>query len=223
MKKYYQPKSGKKGRFALRENTYRRIWYLIADYPYYKAVQRGWTDAMEFSKENLGNEILEEFGKGRMETDGLADYSRENEVLKDALNLNKGSEETEAVFANSLEDSEDSIANSPGDSGDLLANSQDEQDDQFANGHESAAARFANSPNIAERIFEYDVEQAQCERYIWAIEDAMEKVPPLYVKYILSHIINRRQYKEMDGVSDRTLKMWVQRFIWHVAHNLGDA
>ena len=163
MKKYYQPKGGKKGRFALRENTYRRIWYLIADYPYYKAVQRGWTDAAIFSKHN--------------------------QVLEDAMAF-EGEINAEEL---------------PG------------------NGQAYVKAKYVNCTNIAEPIFEYDVEKNLCERYIWAIEDAMEKVPPLYVKYILSHIINRRQYKEMEGSNEKTLKMWVQRFIWHVAHNLGDA
>ena len=36
MKRYYQLKEGKKGAYTLRENTYRRIRYLIADYPYFK-------------------------------------------------------------------------------------------------------------------------------------------------------------------------------------------
>ena len=52
MKEYYQPRGGKKGKFALRENTYRRTWYLIADYPYFKAVERGMTDAGDFTGEN---------------------------------------------------------------------------------------------------------------------------------------------------------------------------
>lgn len=41
MKSYYQLKSGKMGAYTLRDNTYRRMWYLIADYPYFKAVQNG--------------------------------------------------------------------------------------------------------------------------------------------------------------------------------------
>lgn len=41
MKNYYQPHGGKKGEFTLRDNTYRRMLYLIADYEYFKAVQRG--------------------------------------------------------------------------------------------------------------------------------------------------------------------------------------
>lgn len=131
MKEYYQPKGGKKGKHALRENTYRRTWYLIADYPYFKAVQKGRADAAEFSK--------------------------------------------------------------------------------------------GNSSGVAEQIFEYDLEREQCERYIAAIEAAQEKVPEKYVEYIMSHIIDRKKYKDMEKVSERTMKIWVQRFIWHVAHNLGDA
>ena len=37
MKNYYQ----KKGPYTLRENTYRRMRYLIADYDFFKAAQRG--------------------------------------------------------------------------------------------------------------------------------------------------------------------------------------
>ena len=137
MKKFYQPRGGKKGPFALRENTYRRTWYLIADYPYYKAIQQGWIDGM-------------------------------------------------------------------------VSGDRDIKD-------------IAESAGIAETVFEYDVNNDQCEKYIWAIEEAIAEMPQLYVKYILSHIIDKRSYKEMDGISERSLKMWVQRFIWHVAHNLGDA
>lgn len=119
MKKYYQPRGGKKGRFALRENTYRRMRYLIADYPYFK---------------------------------------------------------------------------------------------------------YASSKRIAEPMFEYDVGKDQCERYIKAIEEAMEQVPPEYVEHVMSHIIERKKYEDMEvGASERTMKHWVQRFIWNVAHNLGDA
>ena len=132
MKKYYQPRGGKKGRFALRENTFRRMWYLIADYPYFKAVQRGRQDSRAFS--------------------------------------------------------------------------------------------LANTTRMAEAVFEYDVEQEQCERYINAIEAAIEVVPPEYTEYIMSHIIERKRYKDMQlAVSERTIKLWVQRFIWQVAHNLGEA
>ena len=41
MKSFYQLKSGKMGEYTLRDNTYRRMWYLIADYPFFKAVQSG--------------------------------------------------------------------------------------------------------------------------------------------------------------------------------------
>ena len=133
MNSYYQPRGGKKGRFALRENTYRRTWYLIADYPYFKAVRRGHADAMEFSKSGDSQEC-----------------------------------------------------------------------------------------RVSEQMFEYNPEVEHCERYITAIEDALEKVPPAYAGHIMSHIVERKRYRDMDGVSERTLKIWVQRFIWQVAHNLGD-
>ena len=51
MKNYYQPHGGKKGEYAIRGNTYRRIWYLIADYPYFKAVQRGEIPLQHFPDE----------------------------------------------------------------------------------------------------------------------------------------------------------------------------
>ena len=119
MSRNLQPRGGKKGRFALRENTYRRTWYLIADYPYFKEIQRGQA--------------------------------------------------------------------------------------------------------VAEQLFEYELGAEQCERYIKAIEAAQEKVPDEYLENIMSHIIDRKQYKEMGMICERTMKIWVQRFIWHVAHNLGDA
>ena len=152
MKRYYQPKGGKKGKFALRENTYRRTWYLIADYPYFKAIQRGQVDATEFSKAN-----------GFLELDEQSDIC-------------------------------------------------------------SGIARVtAEKLEVAEQLFEYDLETEQCERYIKAIEDAQKKVPDRYVENVMRHIIDRKKYKDMEKVSERTMKIWVQRFIWHVAHNLGDA
>ena len=51
MKNFYQYKSGKMGVFTLRENTYRRMWYLISDYPYFKAVQSGEIDIKELNWE----------------------------------------------------------------------------------------------------------------------------------------------------------------------------
>lgn len=146
MKEYYQSKGGKRGRFALRENTYRRIWYLIADYPYFKAVQRGHVDAEKFSKNN-----------------------------------------------------------------------------SIPNNGQSSAGVIGREFRVSETVFSYDLELEQCERYIKAIEDAQSKVPEMYVEYIMSHIVERKKYKEMREISERTLKIWVQRFIWHVAHNLGDA
>ena len=138
MKEYYQPKGGKKGRFALRENTYRRIWYLVADYPYFKAIERGAADAAEFSKMNFA-------------ADGVA----------------------EVDF-------------------------------------------FYEDGSIS-------LDKSNCEKYIAAIEDALQQIPAVYVEYIMSHITERRPYKDMEGASEKTLKIWMQRFIWHVAHNLGDA
>ena len=134
MHKYYQPKGGKQGKFALRENTYRRIWYLIADYPYFKAVRRGHADALEFSRNSIDENV-----------------------------------------------------------------------------------------KVSEQMFEYDLEVESCELYIEAIEAALDTVPPAYADHIMSHIVERKRYRDMDGVSERTLKVWVQRFIWQVAHNLGDA
>lgn len=125
-KMYYQPKGGKKGQFALRENTYRRMWYLIADYPYFKWI-------------------------------------------------------TENRPADSVRE-------------------------------ETAAYQIDCSQ-----------EQEQLERYIEAIERAKQQIPEDYVEYIMSHIIEKKRYKDMDGVSEKTLKIWTQRFIWHVARNLGDA
>ena len=154
MKKYYQPKGGKRGKFALRENTYRRTWYLIADYPYFKAVQRGQTDAIEFGQES-----------SQVETE------------------------------------------------------EQEQSEECLGVAEIVAEKF----KVAEQLFEYNLETEQCERYIMAIEAALEKVPEAYAEHIMSHIICRKKYKEMKGVSETALKIWVQRFIWNVAHNLGDA
>lgn len=104
----YQPRGGKKGRFTLRKNTYRRTWYLIADYPYFKSI-------------------------------------------------------------------------------------------------------------------EYDKNAKQYEQYIKAIEDARTQIPEAYADFIMLHIIERKKYKDMVGVSERTLKLWTQRFIWHVANNMGEA
>lgn len=152
MKRYYQPRGGKKGKFALRENTYRRTWYLIADYPYFKAIQRGQADALEFSR-----------GNDREETE---EQNEECLAIVDVI-----------------------------------------------------AEKF----NVAEQLFEYDLEVEQCERYITAIENALEKMPDQYAENIMRHIIQGKKYKDMERVSERTMKLWVQRFIWNVAHNLGDA
>ena len=138
MKGYYQPKGGKKGRFALRENTYRRTWYLIADYLYFKAIERGKSDAEEFSKINLQGEKVAE--------------------------------------------------------GNLLYDSRNASPDR-----------------------------ENCEKYIAAIEEAQQHIPEAYRAFVMSHITERKPYKEIEGISEKTMKIWVQRFIWYVAHNLGDA
>lgn len=57
MKNYYQPRGGKKSQYALRDNTYRRMWYLIADYYYFKAVQTGQIPLERFKDER--NSITE--------------------------------------------------------------------------------------------------------------------------------------------------------------------
>ena len=125
MKAYYQIKGGKKGKYTLRENTYRRTWYVIADYPYFK----------------------------HMQTEGR------------------------------------------------------------------------NRTTLRETEFGYRIQgpTMQYLRYIEAIESAKKEIPEVYVEDVMSHIVERKQYKEMDGANEKTLKMWVQRFIWQVAHNLGDA
>lgn len=51
MKSYYQPHGGKKGPFTLRDNTYRRMVYLIADYDYFVAVSTGLIDMEKFKDE----------------------------------------------------------------------------------------------------------------------------------------------------------------------------
>ena len=39
------------GEYTLRDNTYRRMWYLIADYPFFKAVQNGEIELKELKWE----------------------------------------------------------------------------------------------------------------------------------------------------------------------------
>ncbi len=125
MKKFYQPKGGTKGNYTLRKNTYKRTWYLIADYPYYKYLE---------SKSTV---------KG---------------IAEDTFSYEAGRERSKEEYI----------------------------------------------------------------RYIAAIEDAKEQIPPAYADHIMSHIIERKRYKDMDDVSEKTLKIWTQRFLWHVAHNLGE-
>lgn len=141
---YYQPKGGKAGKYALRENTYRRIWYLIADYRYFKCIQAGMTQSENWRSE------------------GAAAQDKAGPVPNAA--------ETPAAY-------------------------------------------------VPEGI-RFDMEQIS--RYINAIEEALEKVPSAYADYIMEHIINRMKYKDMEGVSERTMKLWVQRFIWLVAQNLSE-
>jgi DNA-directed RNA polymerase specialized sigma24 family protein len=142
MKEYYQPKGGKKGRHALRENTYRRVWYLIADYRYFKCIQAG---------------------------------------LAEARCLSGGAVQQE----------------------------------------ESGSGMVAEEPaEYLQGVERFDL--VQLGRYIKAIEDAQEMVPPAYRDYVMRHIIEKMKYKDMRGVSERTMKSWVQRFIWNVAHNLGE-
>lgn len=126
MKSYYQLKGGKKGAFTLRENTYRRMWYLIADYPYFKAVQSGKVKLERFKEEH---------------------YSEPEYIAVSKNNFNE---------------------------------------------------------------------------YIDAIEEATKAIPDIYVENVLAHIINKREYLDMDYVHENTMKKWVQRFIWLVAKNLGE-
>lgn len=152
MRKYYQPKGGKAGRYALRENTYRRIWYLIADYKYFKCIQAGIAES--------------EYWRGRAEDQGRP-YGNGKRY--------------------------------PGPGTATAAEKQA--------GYAAEAAEF---------------DPAQISRYIKAIEDAQKKVPAAYVDYIMEHITGRMKYKDMENVSERTMKLWVQRFIWLVARNLGE-
>ena len=152
---YYNPKGGKKGKYALRENTYRRMWYLIADYRYFKCIQAGFEEA-----EYWGHQLFPDSPPGT------------------------------CTFP----------LGGPG---------------------EVKAGAAAETPAVyVPEGMQFDIEQIGS--YIKAIEDALEKVPAVYAGYIMDHIIERRRYKDMEGVSDKTIKMWVQRFIWLVARNLGE-
>lgn len=126
MRSFYQLKSGKKGAFTLRENTYRRMWYLIADYPYFKAVQNGEIEIKELN------------------------WERQSETEEKAVSV--------CTFDN----------------------------------------------------------------YIEAIENAQKEIPEVYVQDVLSHIIYNTNYKELKSGCERTLKTWVQRYIWHVAKEMGE-
>lgn len=127
MKNYYQPRGGKKGAYTLRDNTYRRMWYLISDYEYFKAVQAG----------------------------ELSDI----ECLSDERNSTT----------------------------------------------EMAAITRIN----------YD-------QYIKAIDQAKRAIPAEYVESVMRHIHDHTKYADLDYVCETTLKKWVQRFIWHVAKELGE-
>lgn len=122
MKNYYQ----KKGPYTLRENTYRRMRYLIADYDFFKAAQRG---EIEFYQ------------------------------------------------------------------------SKDERNSAT----ETSAIKRVN----------FDL-------YVQAIENAIQAIPSEYVRPVQEHLIYRKPYAYFDYVSESTLKKWVQRYIWHVAKELGE-
>lgn len=154
MKMYYHSKGGKKGKFALRENTYRRMWYLIADYRYFKCIQAGMIQAENWR------------------------YQCGPAVATEASGINP----------------------EPG----------------------RVAMDMAAETSAAYKSEGGRSDMEQISRYIKAIEDALEKIPPAYADYIMEHIINRMRYKDMEGVSERTMKLWVQRFIWLVAQNLGE-
>jgi len=133
MKAYYQPRGGKKGQYALRNNTYRRIWYLIADYKYFKQL-----------------EVLQRARVAEAEIQYSEEKSKPTEVMQEHR------------------------------------------------------------------------QQPEYMRYICAIEKAQKEIPEEYVEDVMSHIADRRKYRDMEGVSEKTIKIWVQRFIWYVAKNLGD-
>lgn len=155
MKEYYQPKGGKKGKFTLRENTYRRTRYLIADYPYFK-----WLEAYRENAETNPDQVAE----------SIAEYHKDV----------KGIQRTGA----------------------------------FAGGcsYDPAKGTAGTEPD-----------PDQLYRYIAAIEQAQEYMPDEYMDHIMSHIVYKVKYKDMKGVDEKRLKIWVQRFIWYVAHYLGDA
>ena len=160
MRDFYDPRGGKKGKFALRENTYRRTWYLIADYRYFKCIQAG-IEGAEF--------------------------------------LQRDSAAAGAYAIAVPQITEKPVAHRPG----------------------GGSCATAETP-AAYRIESGRFDMGQIDKYIKAIEDALEKVPAAYAEYVMEHIINRMRYKDMEGVSERTMKLWVQRFIWLVAQNLGE-
>ena len=77
---------------------------------------------------------------------------------------------------------------------------------------------------VRETEFGYRIQgpPLQYLKYIEAIEAAKKEIPEQYIDDIMSHIMEKKRYKDIEGVSEKTLKKWVQKFIWHVAHNLGD-
>lgn len=125
-KSYYQPHGGKLGAYTLRDNTYRRMWYLIADYGYFKR-----------------------FELGELEFDAYCD-------------------------------------------------------------------ELYSKPEIAA------ISKANFKTYITAIEDAQRAIPEDMVEPVMKHIVEKACYKDIYIASEGTLKLWTQRFIWHVAKNLGE-
>ena len=182
MKEYYQPKGGKKGKFALRENTYRRTWYLIADYPYFKKLQEE---------------------AGCLQTDKTADA------------LHEGDAGDTQVFG-SLQPAraaESAAEYNTGGNADVV-------ESKIEGGNADAGRKKKCGRKKLKTGYEPD--PRQFSRYIAAIEEAQQHVPAAYMDYVMDHIVNKMKYKDADGVSEKTLKIWTQRFVWYVAHNLGD-
>ena len=72
-------------------------------------------------------------------------------------------------------------------------------------------------------IADYDFFKAvNFDLYVQAIENAMQAIPSEYVRPVQEHLIYRKPYAYFDYVSESTLKKWVQRYIWHVAKELGE-
>lgn len=176
MRDFYDPRGGKKGKFALRENTYRRIWYLIADYRYFKCIQAG-IEGAEFLQRDSAAAGVHTIAVPQITEKPVARrQGRDSCVTAGTLDVYK----------------------------------------------EGGAAGVTAETPAAYRIESGRFDMGQIDKYIKAIEEALEKVPVAYADYVMEHIINRMRYKDMEGVSERTMKLWVQRFIWLVAQNLGE-